>query len=174
MTRSRTAIFLAMGPSLHDLENKIESFRDLFAFWVSIKIHSNFLKVNILDKIDEDFAILHGSQCNILDVGTSANILISLLKIGFDKIFVFGLDGGPVGSSLYYKDHNLGGSTEDMLLADVNKTNNHFMEWAKGLNAKEKIFNCSPESLITCFNKISVDEAIIRLQKLGYEDLRGR
>ena len=167
---TRSALVLCMGPSIKELEDKIESFKNLFAFWVTKTERADFLKTNILDKIDEGFSLLFSEKCNTILVGTTPNILITLLKMGFDKIFVFGFDGGPIGS--YYRDNDEWPGLN--LLDDTTKTNKHFMEWAEGLNAKEKIFNCSPESLITCFNKISVDEAIIRLQKLGYEDLRGR
>lgn len=159
--------YLGHGHSLKEFEDNIEGFRNKDVIWVSL----NRIEIvePILKKIGKEIDVLLEYCPQLYKCEWSGVKLIKSLERGSSTeeflhrlvdeevtqtVFLFGVDGfNEVGSPSYYDGVNVP-HTWKIRWADTQRFNE--ADRLKVLN----VFNCSRDSHITLFKKISVKKAI--------------
>lgn len=106
-----------------------------------------------------------------VDCGSLCNILLYLIKKGVKKFCLFGTDFGFIKNSDEAHYHQEDYTEMDIfnglydLMNDCYKMNNHFWEWAGLTKHDIEIVNCSPESHLTCFEKIDYPQLKERINE---------
>ena len=160
---NKPVMVIMAGPSIAELEENIESFRDIDCYWVTVNKNQYNLDLEdkILAKIGKkiDYVFDHNKHA-YADVGSLCNCVIHLMRNGATSIYLFGADGGQIPSypNLY---HGIDRTKIKDITADAEKMNNNFKEWAL-----TKIINSSMESNYTCFEKKPYAEIIKEVQSL--------
>ena len=149
------------GPSVQELEDRIQEFKDFDVTWATVCGWEVLLQYFILDKIDKKFKVVFDERFIKFNVGMFGNLLADLVIRGCSPIFLFGCDGGELKSypNAYYKVRNR--KCPDVT-ADSVKINSEFTNWTIG--KKSEIYNVSIESNLGLFERITYDEAILKLK----------
>lgn len=179
------------GTSLKNLEERIEEFADLNITWATINFY--WIYESIIQKIGKRFSMLCVLDPNHLkkyaqqneafakrglfisredfppDYGFIGNTLFCFLdylhKIGVHEVYLFGADGYSQGQQVYHRQEDYT-AIEPIPPFRNDELKKHTELFNTQYQPKEglKVYNCSPDSNITVFEKLTLDEAISQMR----------
>lgn len=162
--------YIVYGHSLEEFDNRIEEFKDLDIYWVSLNNWQ--IAESILAKIGKELDLVfvfegNGQPCPYAKTlgpseergNTLFESLMQMMENGVKDVYLFGADGFNDRHEFGYKTAH--GSPQTMYGADLAYFNEHYQAMLE--NKGMAIFNTSQTSQYV-IPKITIDECIKKIK----------